>query len=543
MSDNDSPSNKSAPAPEEDRAALIERQIRDLPQADQIDREDFTNWAQALAGMDDFHPLSWHIRRLRGIGGSEAIAALAQAEIDEGRVPEAAWHTPAGLVQDKLVRRAPLAPEPAMIRGNVIEEIAADRFLEQTGAKRRADLEQRVQDQTVADHPWMVGNPDLIVQMPDGRVALVDIKAPNEPTKDAEPAYVAQLHHYRRIMAEAGVTPDAMMLAKLDYKSFSMITVPVDYDPALEARLLRGGDSLWQHVLEGREPDMSHCEAPTPDWASVEEGRQAEIKAIVKDAEERLVLEKLLAKSIDEDIKGQIQRIRDALSELGPLRGSKADDLGMSLIRFGAGVSIDEAAFTAAMRDAKADEALLASAYKTTANYDSEAMAKRLAELGDDPERFRLSKLDTTKALQAMEQAGIHYERALGSIVSEKPTLTVAKPKKGEFAEVFEAMEFWVEQTMPNVRSALFSALEDEPTPAPADEARGSLFTEMSESGGAIFSQTFSAGDESPAALVNEPEAKAEAAPERPDPVGKPSATENPAPDKRTDPLDSLFSG
>lgn len=534
--------------------------IRDLPQAGQIREDDFAAWAEAVQAMDDFHPLSWHIQRLRGIGGSEAGVAVAQAEVDDGVMPDSSRHTPTGLVRDKLVQRLPHPPEAAMLRGNRVEELAIERFLEQTGATRRVDLEQKVGQFSgaVPDHPWMVGNPDLVAEMPDGSVILADIKAPNEPSRTAEPEYVAQLHHYRRIMATAGVTPDQMMLAKFDYKHFNVITVPVDFDADLETKLLRGGDSLWQHVLDGREPDMSHCETPEPDWARLDDTSRVQVEQTVRDAEERLVLEKLAAKAINDDITTQTERIREALGELGPLRGCKAPDVGLTLAGFRNAISIDEAAFTEAMRNAGADAASIDAAYKTTSQYDTDAMARRLAELGENPEAYRKRSLDTTKAIKALEAAGIDYNRAFGEIAVETPSFAISKPKKGEPAEIFEAMERYVEQTVPNMRAALFDPMDKEAPAEVADDASkaeptavevaaaepdgepakqvpaNSLFDQvMNDAGMGDASRTHDAGDAN-APVVD------------PDPVGDPAPapTGDSTPRRPTkDPLDSLFPG
>lgn len=546
--------------------------IASLPQAEHIDENDFAAWAEALQAMDDFHPVSWHAKRLAGIGGSEAGVAEAQADVDDGVMPDSSRHMPTGLVQDKLVRRLPREPEPAMIRGNRVEEIAAERFLEQTKATRRPDLEAKVGQFSgaVPGHPWMVGNPDLVAEMPDGTIVLADIKAPNDPTRTAEREYVAQLHHYRRIMEAGGVVPDQMMLAKFDYKHFAIITVPVDYDADLERKILRGGDSLWQHVLEGREPDMSHCEVPKPDWESLDEADRTEVRLTIKDAEERLVLEKLAEKAIKADIDTQTDRIREAIGRLGPLRGVKSADLGFELAGFRNMLNVDETGFVEAMRAAGADEAAIDSAYKTKSQYNAEAMAARLAELGENPEVYRERSLDSKKAVEALAAAGIDYAQAFGDVATEKATFTVSKPKKGEPAEIFEAMEDYVNQTIPNMRAALFDPMDNpssnaeqdtgaapDPQPLEADEtpdepSRASAVTEQpaessAESAQSLFDEVMG-GAESLFTGASKTNAVAEAdnAEQTPDddPAGDPPAPE-PAPSKtpRKDPLESFFPG
>ena len=534
--------------------AMLEQAVSGLPQAEHIRFEDLKAWASALEKAGDVHPISWHIKRLHGIGGSEASVAVDQYMLDRGEQPEWGRHTPVDIVRDKLLRRLPDTPSVEMRRGNGVEELAIERLLEQTGAARRVDLEQKVGTFSghVPGHPWMVGEPDLVMEMPDGAIILADIKAPNEVSTSVEPAYAAQLHHYREIMEAAGVAPDAMMLGKFSYADYAVKTVPVDYDERLVEQLREGGDSLWAHVCAGTEPDIEAGARPMPQWSELAPEEREHVSATIADAEERLVLEKLAAKEIEADINAQRERIDEALGKLGPLKGVKADALGLSIAGLRNSLVVDEQAFAKTLERLDASDRI-DEAYERKAQYDGDAMARRLAELGEDPEAYRVRKLNPKKAVQTLESAGVPYAEAFGTIVEEKVSLSIGKPANAEKKATYETMENYVSETIGAMRSALFSAMDAEADAEVGADASVDAQAESRSASSTLFTSAFwpALNDDPPKTETAEAGADADAGAHfatasndesaaseegAADPVRRPSKSAS------ADPLSSLFS-
>ena len=450
-----------------------------LPQGPQLKDRHIESWMERMAGSEDFHEPGWHYDRLKGIGGSEAVVAVQQGLIDEGRAPDRPFDLPKGLVLEKLLMIEPDPTNPQMLRGNRFEDLIAERFLEEQGAKRRPDLMQRVAEVSgkVPGHPWMVGNPDLIVELKDGRIALVDIKAPSRAGADVDYGYKVQLHHYRRLMMAADIPPDKMILGNFDWPSYHVMALPVAFDERLDELHRKGGDALWEQVVKGQVPDNREINWPRPEWERLSAEEQEGLRHRIGEQEERYLLKKMLADEAAAEAKKESARLAETIGQLGPARGARPADYGLALAGLTTRVKVNEDRFLDALRKME-KSGHAEKAYEPGKQYDVEAMADRLKALGEDPDDYRKPRLDNDKAISVLEQNGIPYSAMVGDIVEETPTLRLTKPKKGERLDLYrgigEVVETHFDETLQRLlgdqESTAAPKAEREPEPA-VDEA------------------------------------------------------------------------
>lgn len=217
----------------------------------------------------------WHVRRLSGIGGSEAGSVLAHMS---GRAPdfgdncdEHTFESARNIVAGKLLIMAPSAPTRDMTRG-----VRAERHIRAMYHESRAVASAEGELAKWHGHrppkaPWMIGTPDDFVVLPTGLRKLIDYKAPSADSfesfhKEVPFEYRAQLHHYGIVASSAGVAFDVMSLAVFSARDFEVVEFPVEISRKFATQLARAASAVWrQNVMAGRLPDIVEPENLTPD--------------------------------------------------------------------------------------------------------------------------------------------------------------------------------------------------------------------------------------------------------------------------------------
>ncbi|CAG9265713.1 Phage-related protein predicted endonuclease-like protein [Burkholderia diffusa] len=197
---------------------------------------------------------SWLAERRRGIGGSDASAALGQSR----------YKTRFQLYQEKagLLEPASIDPEAAerIAFGKAMEAVIADQYAHRYGVKLRRHLR-------IAHHrryPWMLASFDRTI---DGRREGLECKNVDtmvyrsnewgDPEGDLIPVeYLLQCHHY---LAVSGY--DVWHLAAC-VGGNRLVVYHVEKDDEMIDMLIDGERRFWMHV-ETREPPPLDYQHPT----------------------------------------------------------------------------------------------------------------------------------------------------------------------------------------------------------------------------------------------------------------------------------------
>jgi hypothetical protein len=263
------------PAPAYTRVDAV-RDINLLPQAKYINDIDMHRWLDKVMEYDP-ERLSWHVRRLRGFGGSE-IGTLWMSQRDLFHP----FHSCTDVVNDKLLKNLPLEPDGNLERGSMLEEPILRVKYRAIMTKKYADLGKTVrfrddlfplfnhyrdQDPSLS---WLNGTPDEIMEV-DGKLTIIDYKAPTTGTlatyngyaqDDAPVYYKAQLHHYATIAQKLGLEVTALQLASLNYNKFAFDLRDIPLDPVFQKELLDAGTHYWSNfVLRGLPPPPTTSKA------------------------------------------------------------------------------------------------------------------------------------------------------------------------------------------------------------------------------------------------------------------------------------------
>ena len=247
-------------------------EINTLPQTQYIDDINMHHW---LDKVEEYDPtrMAWHVRRLRGFGGSE-IGTLWMSLRDQFHP----FHSCTDVVNTKVLKDEPLAPEGNLQRGSMMEdpilrvkfrqEMVKKYAKEGKTVKFRDDLFDKFMNFQDPDPKlsWLIGSPDDIIEV-DGNLIIVDYKAPTSGTiaayasypRDQAPIYYeAQLHHYSTIAQKLGMNVSSTMLASLDYDKFTFDLRYIALRPDFQQELLDAGTYYWEnHVLTGIPPNPS----------------------------------------------------------------------------------------------------------------------------------------------------------------------------------------------------------------------------------------------------------------------------------------------
>jgi len=268
--------------------------LRRLPQAPRFTDRQTEAWAvewarqptaDALGGLT----LAQHLRRLGGFGASE-IGVL----VEERRGVYSPFATAREVVARKLLLEFPRSGNEHLRRGIAMEPLIRETFLRQTGAVRLEALTRRVAAHSPARYPWMQCTPDDFVAL-DGRLVLVDYKAPAEPLAALPLPYACQLHQIGLIAEDLGYSVDGRALVAWNHPRGRPEVLACAFDPALAAEIVAAGEHYWNaHVLAGELPPWPARGGLALNLAELSPAAKVELEAL---AERWLRLEVLAQES------------------------------------------------------------------------------------------------------------------------------------------------------------------------------------------------------------------------------------------------------
>lgn len=237
------------------------KELATLPQRQYIDDTHARAWIDQVVEREPERAF-WHIARLKGIGGSE-IGVLLGGEDGEFHP----FSDGRQITKQKLLLEGLTPSNGDLKRGTMMEDMAESLYFEQIekrGAKSilTDDLKEIIDAYTNEEHPWLVGNPDGIIQEKNGDVYIVDYKVPMPSQIDHIQSigvpfyYEAQLHHYKLILddlKDLGLNVKGLKLCPLNLKTFEVEEYDVPVRPELLDQILEVGDKYWDgYVLKGR---------------------------------------------------------------------------------------------------------------------------------------------------------------------------------------------------------------------------------------------------------------------------------------------------
>jgi hypothetical protein len=391
---------------------FVTRVVPTLPQGACIKQEDARRWYQSVMELDP-QRLTWHIARLKGLGGSD-VGAVAAWKMGVFNI----FKTPRDIIDEKLLRR-PIEPQNKdMRRGTYLEPIIQRLFWEDYGAVSRPDLIDAVLGHQCAEYPWMRGNPDDIVEIA-GRLYVVDYKSPSdahEAQKGLVPLqYAAQVHQYGFLLAEeTGSKADSHLVACYDHANGEVAAVDVPYNADIMAAVLCGGDEIWAHVVNGTYPEsQTHLKNDLT--------FDAQQRATIAQLEATFIRQKLLAdaaytslKKTAEALENEFRAQQDVL-----LKGQK---LPLEVLGATVRQTIDEEVAYQVIQNAGLDpQAFMVASNKL----DTSKVMAALETAGLPPEEFFERKLDLDKVVELCEAQHLRIP------VKESFSLALRASKKG----------------------------------------------------------------------------------------------------------------
>lgn len=186
--------------------------------------------------------------RQSGIGGSDVAAVCG---LDE-------YRTPMDVYLEKTRDPNPDSPTNIhLLRGEILEPIAADLWQKETGLKLR-----RMGQRAHKEFPWAVVNADRQILSGNGHgTGALEIKAPgirgfNKAVEEGlRDEYIVQLQW---ALFVTGYSWGEMCAINLEHEAGPLLHFPVERDDALIAELRDRCESFWNgHVRERRPPDPS----------------------------------------------------------------------------------------------------------------------------------------------------------------------------------------------------------------------------------------------------------------------------------------------
>lgn len=344
----------------------------------------------------------WHATRASGFGGSD-IGVLARNFKGDRADHMNSAHD---IIASKLLKSVPEEDMGDLRRGHENEPAHAKKYYEKYSAQR-----DEVSFDTLSNSQglrvWMRYSPDDVILMPASqpnpalgglyaRRLLIDYKAPRTVEEDDSIAfqYACQLHQGAMICAKAGVHLDGLMLSQYDWAHWALKDDYVPYDPEVSKLILQAGDYYFDYAMRGELPPYIFTKKFDREAEFIQEfgekaQRLAHISAVGKAFTD-------MADSIGSELKESLKDLR--------LAGMKMQlgDLGVTAVSL-----VDHAALNELL--SKDDVALLRK--KAKPDYDAEAMAAKLTEMGVDTQAFRIDKIDADKAYPMLIEKGFDPEQ------------------------------------------------------------------------------------------------------------------------------------
>lgn len=189
--------------------------VRSLPQSKFIPEARIHHWINRVSLLEDGKPLSFHVNRLFGVGGSESGSILAHyhdsastAKLEDG------FKSADTISREKLLLAAPFTTEYAE-RGTLIEPVISDIFC------RKFDLFDKVDHQAMeaakshSTNQFMKANTDSVF-FKEKRI-LVDYKSISRGSYQGNIPFthISQINHYAENMRSNSFGPDVSLTANL----------------------------------------------------------------------------------------------------------------------------------------------------------------------------------------------------------------------------------------------------------------------------------------------------------------------------------------
>lgn len=379
----------------------------------------------------------WHVRRASAIGGSEIGTIVKHFRGDRGNFTSAK-----NLALEKLLIMAPQRSTPEMARGNRAEPWLQRMYHEEHGVRSDEQALGLLKGYRWSRLPQMVGTPDDIVILPDGRRRLVDYKCPSaDVNADYEKNgvsfdYVCQVHHYGILAQSAGGRFDEMEVAVFDPRYFVIHQYAVPRDNDLIQEIMRSAQVFWdQFVMNGIIPDDI-----APDALEIQEGEMYQLGM-------QAAILKMMGDEIELRKKELLSRISAMGSEWHELATGKLD-LGFAsftrsrnwdeavLSELAQSVGIDPQAHLKETGKPDTDKAvaLLSALHKRIT--EGQDPAQILADIARDGVPMKVS-VDLDALEVAVRDAGVSTTPAAG--LSEK--FLISQKKKGPDADNVRAIK------------------------------------------------------------------------------------------------------
>lgn len=394
---------------------FLSRWVPTLPQAVHIDRETALSWREQVKAIEPDR-FAWHFRRLFGIGGSEIGEIVAQS-----RDEPCQFQTPREIALSKLMRSAPTGQDPVLRRGVLMEPVIRQVFHEDFDVVPMERQRAVIEAYRDLDHPWMRGNLDDFVLF-ERRPCIVDYKAPGEVHGEVPLLYICQLHQYGHLYLGARaqglavhpdeIEPPSLINVRFHYSSGCARLATVRWSDEIHAAILAAGDTFWESVLAGQIPDWAPRKQKVLKLNEVERNHLASLEDSLVRA---LLLREATEAARTEISEAMVQVVTQGGSRL--VHDHKPDLFGLTM---GVRRAVDEDLYT---RLATNNKQAVQDLSVATSKFDTEAMAARLSELGEDPSRYRILAPDLEQVLRFCE------ERGLAPAVRETVFFSVSRKK------------------------------------------------------------------------------------------------------------------
>jgi len=243
----------------------------------------------------------WKTRRKRGIGGSDAAAALGLSR----------WKSPLRLYLEKIGEIEEEPDNEAMYWGRVLEDVVVKAFEERTGKKTR-----RVNHMLIhPEYPFMLANIDRRIV---GEKAILEVKTTaqwnEEEWKGDEipQEYIIQGQHYLAVTNYSKVYFAVLVGGR------KLIIKELERDNELIDMIIEGEKKFWEMVENRTPPELDGSkdaeEILSYIYPRAEEGTVIELPAYESLAEELVAIKKQI-KELEQLAKEKENKIKELIGE------------------------------------------------------------------------------------------------------------------------------------------------------------------------------------------------------------------------------------
>ena len=373
----------------------------------------------------------WHVRRASAIGGSEIGTIVKHFRGDRGNFTSAK-----NLAMEKLLIMSPQRSTPEMARGNRAEPWLQRMYHDQHGVHSDKKMLGFMQGYRWSRLPQLVGTPDDIVVLPDGRRRLVDYKCPSADVNEdyenngASFDYVCQVHHYGILAQASGGKFDEMEVAVFDPRYFVIHQYKVERDTALIQEIMKSGQVFWdEFVMHGLTPDDL-----APDALEIHGGEMYD-----------LGVQAVILKVVGDEMETRRKEILDRISAMGSewhdlatgkldlgfasfTRARKWDEAALVGLAEASGIDLEKHLKDSGKPDTDKAVAMISALHQSISQ--GEDPSRILADIARDGVPMKIS-LDLDSLEEEVRSVGVNTTSAAG--LSEK--FLISQKKKGEDAD------------------------------------------------------------------------------------------------------------